>query len=71
MANPATSTLPESAPPTARTRIAPTDETRPPTRRAQLAKDVSAPCFVKRRNVKAVPNSGPATGTDTASAFAA
>ena len=30
-----------------------------------------APCFLKRRKVKAAPNSGPATGTETESALAA
>ena len=66
-----TTTLPESAPPAARTTTAPNQEAIPPTKSVQPARDVSAPCSLKRRNVKAAPNSGPATGTDTESALAA
>src|SRR6202050_2664028 len=68
---PVTTTCPESTPPVARTTTAPNHEASPPTRRVQPARDVSAPCSLKRRNVKAAPTSGPATGTDTESALAA
>ena len=71
MVTPVTTTLPESTPPAPRTTIAPNHEASPPARRVQPARDVSAPWFLKRRNVKAAPNSGPATGTDTESALAA
>src|ERR1700727_60480 len=68
---PVTTTLPDSAPPAARTTIAPNHEAMPPTKSVHPARAVSAPCSLKRRNVKAAPNSGPATGTDTESALAA
>ena len=67
---PMTTKLPDSTPPTPRTTIAPNHEASPPTRRVQPARDVSAPCSLKRLNAKAAPNSGPATGTETERALA-
>src|SRR6202044_1852667 len=64
-ANSGTTALPERAPPASRITIAPSHETRPPTNRHQLASAVGAPCVLNRRYVKAVPSSGPATGTET------
>ena len=46
-------------------------EATPPTSKTQPASGASAPSLVKRRNVKAVPSSGPASGTETDSALAA
>jgi hypothetical protein len=66
-----TTTLPDDSPPPMTTRAAATEETTPPASSVQLASGASAPCLVKRRKVKAVPSSGPASGTETESALAA
>jgi hypothetical protein len=59
-----------SVPPTT-TRAAAAEEITPPASSDQLASGASAPCRVKRRNVKAVAREGPASGTETDTALAA
>jgi len=46
------------------------EEITPPASSDQPASGASAPCRVKRRNVKAVARAGPASGTETDTALA-
>ena len=68
---PAARRLPDARPPPARTRAPAAEETTPPYSSDHPASGASAPCRVKRRKVKAVATSGPATGIETESALAA
>ena len=58
----ATTSFPDSAPPATRTTIAPTHETRPPTNRHQLARDVGAPLCLEPTEGKGRPELGSSHG---------
>ena len=63
--------FPDASPPPTTTRAAAAEEITPPASSDQPASGASAPCRVKRRKVKAVASSGPASGTETDTALAA
>jgi hypothetical protein len=63
--------FPDASPPPTTTRAAAAEEITPPASSDQPASGASAPCRVKRRNVKAVARAGPASGTETDTALAA
>ena len=67
----ASRTFPDASPAPAATRAAAAEETTQPASSDQPARGASAPCRVNRRNAKAVASSGPASGTETDTAFAA
>ena len=66
-----TSMFPDASPPPTTIRTAAAEEITPPASSDQPASGASAPCRVKRRNVKAVARAGPASGTETDTALAA
>ena len=68
---PVTRKFPDTSPPPATTRAAAAKENTPPASSDQPASVAPAPCRLNRRKVKAVATSGPASGIETDSAFAA
>ena len=63
--------FPDASPPPTTIRAAAAEEVTPPASSDHPASGASAPCRVKRRNVKAVASAGPASGTETDTALAA